>query len=218
MEVLPPLVTDADGFGDEIEPPATSASTRPYFFFAGRLERIKGLDDVIPVFRSGDVGADLLVAGAGAHEKALRAIAGDSPHIRFLGRLAPEGLGPLYRHAVAHIASSVCFETFGNTLIESFRQGTPVIARRIGTFPEIVALAGAGELFNDADELRAAIGRLVSDREYRDRLGAEGRKAYRSTWSETAIIPRYLEIVERAMHRHSAAPVGAPSVAESAAT
>jgi glycosyltransferase involved in cell wall biosynthesis len=214
MEVLPPIVFDAEA--QAIDAPAASPHPRPYFFYAGRLERIKGLDDVVPLFRDADAPADLLIAGAGSHEPVLRALAGDSPRIHFLGHLQPERLAPLYRHAIAHIASSVCFETFGNTLVESFRQRTPVIARRIGPFPEIVGHAGGGELFDDAEGLRDTLVRFASNREHRDQLGAAGRRAYESTWSEEAIVPRYLDIVERTMARHmlpsaSAAPAVAVS-------
>jgi glycosyltransferase involved in cell wall biosynthesis len=211
MDVLPPIVFDSDA--DALDAPVTSPHPRPYFFYAGRLERIKGLDDVVPLFRDAHVPADLLIAGAGSHETALRALAGNSPRVQFLGRLGPDRLAPLYRHAVAHIAPSVCFETFGNTLVEAFRQRTPVVARRIGPFPEIVAHAGGGELFDDVSGLRQALVRLASDRDYRDRLGVAGRRAYETTWSEEAIVPRYLEIVERTCARRSPVTSTAPAVA-----
>jgi glycosyltransferase involved in cell wall biosynthesis len=206
MEVLPPIVFDAEA--DAADVPAARPHPRPYFFYAGRLERIKGLDDVVPLFRGPDAPADLLIAGAGSHEPVLRALAAGSPRIHFLGHLQPDRLAPLYRHAIAHIAPSVCFETFGNTLVESFRQSAPVLARRIGPFPEIITHAGGGELFDDAEALRAALVRFASDRALRDRLGASGRRAYEVTWSEEAIVPRYLEIVERTIGR--GAPVASP--------
>ena len=209
MEVLPPIVFDAEVEG--IDAPAARPHARPYFFFAGRLERIKGLDDVIPLFRDGAVDADLLIAGAGAHEPVLRGLAAGSPRVRFVGHLPADRLAPLYRYAVAHIAPSVCYETFGNTLVEAFRQGTPVVARRVGPFPEIVAHAGAGELFDDVADLRPVLERLLADPGYRDLLGASGRRAYEVTWSERAIVPRYLDIVERALARR--APVSPPAAA-----
>jgi len=211
MEVLPPIVFDSDA--EAADAPAVSPHPRPYFFYAGRLERIKGLDDVVPLFRQADAPADLLIAGAGSHERALRALAGDSPRVRFLGHVGPERLAPLYRHAVAHIAPSVCFETFGNTLVEAFRQSTPVVARRIGPFPEIVGHAGGGELFDNAVDLRRSLDRFASDRAYRDRLGAAGRRAYEATWSEDAIVPRYLEIIERTIARRFPTTPAAPAVA-----
>ena len=124
-------------------PPVAPASgnaphPRPYFFFAGRLERIKGLDDVIPLFGSYP-DADFVIAGDGEHAEALRNLANGLPGVRFLGRLAPEELARYYQHAIATIVPSVCFETFGIVLIEAFRQGSPVLARRIGPFPEIMA-------------------------------------------------------------------------------
>ena len=211
MEVLPPIVFDPDD--EAIDAPAESPHPRPYFFYAGRLERIKGLDDVIPLFRDTNAPGDLLIAGAGSHEPALRALAGGSPRIRFLGHLPPVQLAPLYRYAIAHIAPSVCFETFGNTLVEAFRQKTPVVARRIGPFPEIVSQAAGGELFDHADDLRRALVRFASDRDYRDRLGAAGRRAYEATWSEEAIVPRYLDIVGRTIARRAPRMPAVPAVA-----
>ena len=213
MEVLPPIVFDADA--EAIDAPAANPHPRPYFFYAGRLEEIKGLDDVIPLFREPNAPADLVIAGAGSHEPVLRALAGDSPRIRFVGHVPPERLAPLYRHAIAHIAPSVCFETFGNTLVESFRQGTPVLARRIGPFPEIVAQAAGGELFDTAGDLREDLVRFATDRAHRDRLGSAGRRAYETTWSEEAIVPRYLEIVERTISRRMHPAAAAPAVAVS---
>lgn len=210
MEVLPPIVFDAELQG--IDAPAERPHARPYFFYAGRLERIKGLDDVVPLFRDGAVDADLLIAGAGSHESVLRALAADSPRVRFVGHLAPERLASLYRYAIAHIAPSVCYETFGNTLVEAFRQSTPVVARRVGPFPEIVAHANGGVLFDDVVALRPILERLIADPEYRDRLGAAGRRAYEITWSEEAIVPRYLDIVDRALARHAPSPVRAAAV------
>ena len=211
MEVLPPIVFDAEVGG--LDAPAERPHPRPYFFYAGRLERIKGLDDIIPLFRDGAIPADLVIAGAGSHEPVLRAVAADSPRVCFVGHLPAERLAPLYRFAIAHIAPSVCYETFGNTLVEAFRQRTPVVARRLGPFPEIVTHAGAGELFDDVEELRPILERLIADPAYRDRLGAAGRIAYDATWSEEAILPRYLDIVDRALARRAPAPWPATAVA-----
>ena len=142
MEVIPYFLPD-DTSSAAATPASDSPHERPYFLFVGRLEKIKGLDDVIPVFRERD-GADLLIAGDGEYGDTLRAIAGDSPRIKFLGRVTPDELSRYYRHAKALVVPSVCFETFGIILIEAFRQGTPVIARRIGPFPEIVERSGGG--------------------------------------------------------------------------
>src|SRR6266853_2790592 len=167
MEVLPWFLPDAQP-APQAQPPLRQ---RPYFLFVGRLERIKGLDDVIPIFARFDR-ADLLIVGDGTHAEALRAQAAGNPRIVFLGALPAEDLARYYRGAIALIVPSVGFETFGLVLIEAFRQGTPVIARRIGPFPEIVEAADAGELFAHAAELEAAMHRFLDDGARRARFGA----------------------------------------------
>jgi glycosyltransferase involved in cell wall biosynthesis len=193
MEVLPWFLPDAQPAGAAEPRP----HPRPYFLFVGRLERIKGLDDVIPSFARLD-GADLLVAGDGQHAGSLRALAAGNRRVVFLGALPPAELARYYRGAVALIVPSVGFETFGLVLIEAFREGTPVIARRIGPFPEIVEAARAGELFTGPAELETAMRRLLTEPGLRDRLGAAGRRAFADRWSEGAVVPRFLDLVRRA--------------------
>lgn len=198
MEVLPYFLPDPESAAPPVT--GTRPQPRPYLFFAGRLERIKGLDDVIPVFREVPE-ADLLIAGEGEHGDALRALAAGMPNVRFLGRLPSDELGTWYRHAVASLVPSVCYETFGIVVIEAFREGTPVIARSLGPLPEIVAGSGGGELFDTRADLIAAIRRLVGDPAYRGQLAASAFRAYRDRWTERAVIPQYLDIVRRAAER-----------------
>ena len=198
MEVLPYFLPDAEESAPATHGPAPHA--RPYFLFVGRLEKIKGLDDVIPIFREQN-DADLLIAGDGEYSAELRALAGDSKRIVFLGRVPLEELRRYYEHARALIVPSVCFETFGIILIEAFRQGTPVIARRIGPFPEIVEHSGGGLLFSTPAELVAAMRRIERDVAFRDQLGRSGFQSFVNTWSESAVVPRYLDLLRGAAER-----------------
>ena len=196
MEVLPYFLPDADSPA----PPAVTAEApvhdKPFFLFVGRLERIKGLDDVIRAFPQVE-GADLLIAGEGEYGGTLRALAAGNPRIRFLGRVDLDRLSRYYREALALVVPSVCFETFGIILIEAFRQGTPVIARRLGPFPEIVDAAGGGTLFETEGELVAGLRQLLADREQRRRLGRQGREAFNQRWCESVVVPGYLDLVAR---------------------
>jgi glycosyltransferase involved in cell wall biosynthesis len=216
MEVLPYFLPDLDS-----EPPGPSSEPpvheRPFFLFVGRLERIKGLGDVIRAFAQIE-GADLLIAGEGKYGKTLKALAADNPRIRFLGRVDPDRLSGYYREALALIAPSVCFETFGNILIEAFRQGTPVIARRLGPFPEIVDEAGGGDLFETEDELLAALRRFLVDCERRQRLGRHGREAFMRRWCESVVVPGYLDIVARAADKRGNTDLAARARAIGAGT
>jgi glycosyltransferase involved in cell wall biosynthesis len=173
-----------------------SPQPRPYFLFVGRLEKIKGLDDVIPVFNKYK-DADLIIAGDGTHSSVLKNLARDIPNVRFLGRLAPEALDRYYRHAQALIVPSAGFETFGIILIEAFRQGTPVIARSIGPFPEIVRRSGGGELFTGPGELAEAMRRIQSNPSHRQRLASSAAESFVKYWSEAAVMPQYLDVVRK---------------------
>ena len=199
MEVVPYFLPDVAGKSGESGESGESGSPhdRPYFLFVGRLEKIKGLDDVIPVFEKFDR-ADLLIAGDGDYAAQLKQLAGGNPRVKFLGRVAPADLSRYYRHAAALIVPSVCFETFGIIIIESFRQGTPVVARRIGPFPEILEHSGGGDLFDTPAELEQVLDRYLDDPARRDRLGGAGLAAFSSTWSESAVIPRFMDVVRRA--------------------
>jgi glycosyltransferase involved in cell wall biosynthesis len=202
MEVVNYFLPDPPAGATAGPPPAAaSPHPRPYFLFVGRLERIKGLDDVIPLFRDRITDADLVIAGDGEHAAQLRSLAQGIERVRFLGRVPSDELDRWYRGALALIVPSVCFETFGIILIEAFRQGTPVIARRLGPFPEIVEKARAGELFTTGEELIAAMRKLQGDAGLRAEQGRRGHRAYLDHWCESAVLPRYLDVVRRAAER-----------------
>ncbi|MGH7592249.1 MAG: glycosyltransferase family 4 protein [Gemmatimonadales bacterium] len=205
MEVLPYFLPTDQA---RQRPPRDSPHPHPYVFFAGRLEVIKGLDDVIPVFRNVP-DLDLVIAGDGDHATRLQQIAEGMRNVRFLGRLAPDALPAYYHHAVASLVPSLCYETFGIVLIEAFREGTPVIARRVGPFPEIIERAGAGALFTTAAELEAVLRDLQQHPAYRQRLALAGPEAVRQHWTEAVVIPAYLDLVRRAAIRRGHGRVAA---------
>ena len=113
MEVIPGFLPEEEPEApDPVKAPAPPAPPhqRPFFLFVGRLERIKGLDDVIPVFER-YTDADLLIVGDGTHRPTLEALARDNPRIHFLGARPYETLGRYYEHAVAAIVPTAGFET-----------------------------------------------------------------------------------------------------------
>jgi glycosyltransferase involved in cell wall biosynthesis len=212
MEVVP-------GFLPEEQQPAgeAPASEGPYFLFVGRLERLKGLHDLIPVFADHRF-AELVVAGDGEEGAALRDQAARlKAAVRFLGRVPERELAPLYRNATAVVVPSLGYETFGYVLIEAFRQGTPVLARRIGPFPEIVERCGGGQLFTTRDELAAALRRLQCDSAHRQNLARAAYAGFVEHWTESAVVPRYLAVVRRVAQARKARRVLEALGAEAAA-
>ena len=191
MEVLPHFVPAPEPIA-ETGPP----HPRPYFLYAGRLERLKGLQRVIPKMDHVP-GTDLLVAGDGEYAAELRRLAAGSPQVKFLGRLPGLELDRLYRDAIAVLIPSIGFETFGTVAIEAFRQSTPVIARALGALPEIVTESGGGLCFGNDDEMTQAMTRLACDRALRERLGSAGFDAFQVHWTEGRHLERYFSLIER---------------------
>jgi glycosyltransferase involved in cell wall biosynthesis len=180
---MPMFVPEPSGLAP---PPA-----EPYFLFAGRLEEYKGVQTLIPLFRRR--GDRLLIAGAGAYERELRRLAAGTPNIEFVGHLMDRELETLYAGALAVLVPSLLFEVSPAVVLESFANGTPVIARDIGALSELVHDSGAGLLYTREDELDAALNRIADER---DELGSRARRAYEETWSVEAHFTRYFSLIE----------------------
>ena len=192
---LPADETEAKGAGTSAPHP------RPYFLFVGRLEVIKGLQDVIPAWDE-TIPADLLIAGEGTYGAELRALAAGKSNVHFLGQVDPANLPALYRNARALIACSLCYEVFPMVALEAFREATPLIARDLGPYAQILDESGGGLLFTDAATLRNAVTALATDTALRDRLGTAGQAATATRWSEATAMRDYLALVrEVATHR-----------------
>jgi len=195
-----------DRVDDEWRRPGPRPHDRPYFLFVGRLEAIKGLQTVIPLW-SQIHDADLLIAGTGAYEGVLRTMAGSNPQIRFLGGQPQKALGALYHHAIATIVPSLTYETFGMITLESFARRTPVIARDLGPLPEVIEETGGGLLFRDDTDLLATVTRLARHAGLRDELGRRGYEGFLASWTREVHLQRYFELIESvAIRKFGVAP------------
>lgn len=182
--------------GSESVPVKPMSGQRPYFLYVGRLEKLKGLQEVIPFFVQQDQ-VNLLVAGTGQYEAELKRLGRNSPRVTFLGSLPFEQLRQLYAHAVAVVVPSLCYETFGQVVAEAFSFKTPVIARDIGALSELVTMSGGGLLYRNSQELGAAIESLRTNPALKTELGARGYEAYRQEWTEEQHLDRYLALISR---------------------
>ncbi len=201
MTLIPAFLPDQDTAG----PPSGAAGAGPsggasYFLFVGRLEAIKGLQDLIPRFR-GDGSAELWIAGRGAYEPELQRLAAGSTRVRFLGQQTAEQLRVLYRGAVAVVVPSVCYEVFPMVVLEAFREGTPIIARALGPLPEIVTRSGGGLLFTSNEELDAALATMAQDPGRRDQLGKAGARAFNDHWCESVAMESYFGVIRGVAQR-----------------
>ena len=179
---------------------------RPYFLFVGRLEIIKGLQDLIKTWNQVD-SFDLLVAGTGNYEAELKAMAADNPRIKFLGPQSQAQLSAMYYHAAACIVPSITFETFGIIIIEAFARKTPAIVRDLGALPEVVTDSNGGFVYQTEQELLEAIHQLGSTPEKRNELGENGYRTFVEHWSREAHLEKYFGYLEKlAVDKHGKVP------------
>ncbi len=165
--------------------------------------------DVIPCF-TGEGTSELWVAGTGEFEPELRRLAGQAPRIRFLGQQSADRLRHLCRNAVAVVMPSVCYEVFPMVVLEAFREETPIIARALGPFPEIIARSQGGLLFHTNAELAAALDSLVRDRPRRDAMGLAGARAFKEHWHESVAMENYLRVIRDIAQRRGLSIGGRP--------
>ncbi len=181
------------GVEDEVVP----TPARPYLAAAGRLVKMKGFQRLIPVMKYlPDV--DLRIAGTGPFEPALRKLAAKLPNVRFEGLLGGDGLARLFHGARAVVVPSLFPETFGYVVLEAFAVKTPVVVHRGGGAIEETGVESGGGLGYTTDaELLIALRRIVYDDGLRDELATAGHAMRQGSWSESAHLERYFELIAR---------------------
>ncbi|MBP9058899.1 MAG: glycosyltransferase family 4 protein [Rhodoferax sp.] len=126
--------------------PAPIAVARDGFLFVGRLSHLKGLGILANAAKDLQ-NPPIRVAGTGPDSAVLLGIQG----IELLGPLELTEVQAEMTRASALVLPSVCFDSFPRTLVEAFGCGLPVIASRMGSFPELVQDGETGLLFESGN-------------------------------------------------------------------
>ena len=124
---------------------AKKESATPYFLFFGRLSAEKGIKNLIQAFPTNQ-DFRLKIAGSGPQEAELKQLIQKKPNIEMLGFQNKQELNHLIKDALAVITPSLCYETFGLSVLEPISLGTPVIASQLGALPEIIGAHRTGLL------------------------------------------------------------------------
>ncbi len=126
--------------------------------YAGRLAPEKRVDEIIRAFRKVPR-AELLIAGEGPQEAALRSQATDLP-VRFLGSISHEEM-PILFNAVDILVLASEYEGLPTVALEALACGTPVVSTPVGGTPEIVIPGRTGWLCDHLPKLGELIGDAV---------------------------------------------------------
>ncbi len=176
--------------GVEIPETVLEPEEPPHLLYVGRLSEEKGV-------------CELALATEGLR----RVVVGDGP----LRHLFPDAVGFVPRVELGsyfeRAAVVVCpsrREGYGVVAREALAYGRPVVATSVGGLKDAVddGVNGLRVPPNDPDAVRAAIERLLGDRELRRRLGAAGRDMARVEWSWDAAVRSLRDAYAAALARN----------------
>jgi glycosyltransferase involved in cell wall biosynthesis len=181
VRIIPSGVDLPAVVGEEADPPEV--------LYAGRLSAEKGVLELAEAA----AGLALVVAGDGPLRERVPGARGFVPH---------DELQQLYARAAVVVCPSRR-EGFGVACLEAMAHGRPVVATRVGGLQDLVVDGETGLVVppRDVGALRAALERLLADRELRHRLGAAGRERARRHFSWDAVTDATLSAYAEATGR-----------------
>jgi glycosyltransferase involved in cell wall biosynthesis len=198
--------------GDETTEPVASLQNRPQFLFAGRLEEVKGVKDLLEAFRMGaDSMGTLVIAGAGGElEAEVRQAAAHLDNVEYVGRLSREDVLEQLSRSRAAILPSRWDENNPMSVLEARTLGVPVIVSDRGGLPEMVADGVDGKVIRagDVNSLRSAVEELAADRALAEAFGRAGYQRFcRENTAAVhygALMSTYAAVIERAREAYIA--------------
>lgn len=162
-----------------------------YLLYLGTLQPRKNLERLLAAYAQLPPGAPPLVLAGGRgwyFERIARAVVahGLQERVLFPGYIADADLPAVLSHAVAFVYPSL-YEGFGMPLLEAMACGTPVIASRSSSLPEVVGDAGLLVDPLSVEALREAMERILGDAALREALSARGLERARTfSWERCA--------------------------------
>ena len=201
-------------------PPAPPRAERlPRIVAPGRLMPEKGLEVLIAAWKARPrPGASLHIAGTGADEARLKALAAGDPGIRFEGQLPFAALRDLMAGACAVVNAALWSEPFGRTPMEAFSVGTPAVVSRIGGLAEIVTHGRDGLLVppGDVEALAGAMSTMLAQGERHAGMCAAAAQTFAARFQPSVVLPQTEAIYRAAIERRRRVARGAPAVAATA--
>ena len=146
--------------------------------FVGRITPEKGVAEAVGVARK--TGEKLFILGpevTGSYwEEKIKPYLGDQ--IRHIGVVSRKELYEYYKSAKATLVPIQWEEPFGLVMIESMATGTPVVAFRKGSVPEVVDHGKTGYIVGSIEEMADALKKIdrIDRRECRRRIEANFTK------------------------------------------
>lgn len=106
----------------------------------GQMEAVKGIDILIQSVQKLPVSTveKVIICGTGSEEKHLKQMTKGDNRFEFMGKVTIEEVYQTMALTDVTVVPSRWEEPFGRVIIESYAQGTPVIAANVGGIPEVI--------------------------------------------------------------------------------
>ncbi|MDQ9169684.1 glycosyltransferase family 4 protein [Oxalobacteraceae bacterium R-40] len=171
-----------------------NSSPEDYFMFIGRISPEKRLDRAIEIALRCNtplrIAAKVDKVDEGYFNETIKPLLGH-PLIDFIGEIDEQEKNRLLGNARALLFPIDWPEPFGMVMIESFACGTPVIAYRHGSVPEIMEQGVTGFIVENQDEAIQAAQRIHEvDR-------AQCRKVFEERFTVKRMAQKYLSVYQR---------------------
>ncbi len=134
-----------------------------YLAFLGRITRDKRPDRAIEIAKRAGVPLKMAAKIDKADEDYFREVVSpllDHPLIKFVGEISEQQKTAFLRNALALLFPIDWPEPFGLVMIEAMSAGTPVIAWRKGSVPEVIDNGVSGLIVDSLEEAVAAVRRV----------------------------------------------------------
>src|SRR5262245_55012362 len=165
-----------------------------YLAFVGRVSPEKRLDRAIEIARRSGlplrVAAKVDAADREYFERDIRPLLAD-PNVLYHGELSETEKADLIGHALALLFPVDWPEPFGLVMIEAMICGTPTVAWRNGSVPEVIEPGVSGFIVESIDEAVAAVGQA------RELSRAGCRAAFLARFTSERMARQYLALYER---------------------
>ncbi len=170
-----------------------------YLAFLGRITPEKGIEQAIDIARQSGkrlkIAARINIQDRDYWEKRI-APRVDGGQIEYVGEIADHEKSEFLSRASAMLFPICWPEPFGLVLIEAMACGTPVIANRCGSVPEVIEEGRTGSIVDSTEQAVAAVGRLESF----DRKAI--RERFEQRYSAKAMTDRYVDLYRRVLASH----------------
>jgi glycosyltransferase involved in cell wall biosynthesis len=171
-----------------------------YLAFLGRVSPEKGLERAIEIARRARlplrIAAKVDRADIPYHEEVIKPLFAQ-PHVDFVGEIGEEEKRGFLGNARALLFPIDWPEPFGLVMIEAMACGTPIVAFRRGSVPEIMTEGETGFVCSTVEEAVAAVERLPEI----SRRGC--RQAFERRFTATRMAREYVSIYRRQIERES---------------